>query len=187
LPILPIVPIVPIVFAVLLSGCSDNAVSYGAAPSYRTIPESDGDRETNPNCYAYALGIYDKSYNPGDFSKTSYIPTVESVADAVEKDMNVLNRGCRRIASFNSSINNNEYRIALRVSTPKYIYYNNYVYIDWDYHFMVQTSTGGWADKHGPGGCTIYYENGNPSTISWNHGTKIGYYDSEIIYFAITP
>ena len=52
---------------------------------------------------------------------------------------------------------------------------------------MVQTATGAWAEKHGPGGDALVHEIGEtPETISWDRGNRIGYYDSEIIYFAIS-
>ena len=165
------------------SACSSNV---GAAPNYKNIGESNGNRQTNPNCYSYAIGLYDKSYNPGDFSQpfTSY--DVDAVAIAVKSDMYNLGRGCRAINSYDSPINNNEYRIALRVSKPNIISTPVGNYLDWDYHFMVQTSSGNWAEKHGPGGGSVYHSSGNPSTISWDCGDIRGYYTSEIKYFAIT-
>lgn len=51
---------------------------------------------------------------------------------------------------------------------------------------MVQTSSGNWAEKHGPGGATVYHTSGNPTTISWDYGNITGYYTSGIRYFAIT-
>lgn len=51
---------------------------------------------------------------------------------------------------------------------------------------MVQTSDGGWAEKHGPSGSSVYHNSGNPSTISWDCGSIKGYYNSNIIYFAIS-
>lgn len=101
--------------------------------------------------------------------------------------MKELGRGVRRIAYHDSLIFDNEYRIALRTSDIKvYMNENRIVSIDWDYHFMVQTDTGNWAEKHGPGGATVYHSSGNPDTISWDNGYRIGYYTSDIIYFAIT-
>lgn len=174
----------------LLTGCSKQDI-YGAAPAYKNISASNGNRDKNPNCYAYAIGKYDKSYNPGDFSnnytwKTTY--SVNDVADAVISDMKKLGRGARIIKKYNTKINNNEYRIALRVKkTVTYILIPGYgVELDWDYHFMVQTKNGQWAEKHGPGGKTILYEKGNPNTISWDYDNRKNYYDSETIYLAIT-
>ena len=170
--------------AVVLAGCSSNEV--GVAPEYKQISESNSDRSKNPNCYSYAIGYYDQSYNPGDFSKPFTDFTVDAVAEAVKSDLEALGRNCRPINSYNSPIADNEYRIALRVSEPKFIMTPKGLQFDWDYHFMVQTSTGNWAEKHGPGGATVFHESGNPSTISWDCGSTKGYYTSEIQYFAIT-
>jgi hypothetical protein len=54
-----------------------------------------------------------------------------------------------------------------------------------DYHFMKQTNTGQWAEKHGPGGDSILWGSGwTPDTIPWTLG-DIEYYDSPIIYYAV--
>mgnify|MGYP003557196372 CR=1 FL=1 len=172
------------IFAVTFSACGTN--DPGVAPDYVEIGESDGDRSKNPNCYAYAIGYYDQSYNPGDFSTPFQGLDVEDVADAVIRDMEALGRGVRVIDGCNAPINENEYRIALRVSQPKLIPTQQGFYVDWDYHFMVQTSDGNWAEKHGPGGATVYHHTGTPDTISWDLGTTRGYYTSNIIYFAVT-
>ena len=55
----------------------------------------------------------------------------------------------------------------------------------YDYHFMRQTNTGQWAEKHGCGGASILWDVGmTPDTIPWTLG-GIPYYDSEIIYYAV--
>ena len=41
--------------------------NVGAAPEYQNI--EGGNRNNSPNCYSYAIGIYDKSHDPGDFSE----------------------------------------------------------------------------------------------------------------------
>ncbi len=57
----------------------------------------------------------------------------------------------------------------------------------WDYLFMVQTSDGGWAEKHGPGGATVYHAFGNPETISWDLPPEFtGFYNSRTIYLAVS-
>lgn len=67
---------------------------------------------------------------------------VYELAKMVEADLAVMNRSCRQINGPGSPIHSNEYRIALRVGTKtKYSVY--------EYHFMVQTSAGWWAEKHG--------------------------------------
>ena len=172
-----------VILAVALGGCSS---SVGAAPEYVEIAESDGDRDSNPNCYSYAIGIYDKSHNPGDFSSPFKSYDIASVTEAVVSDMINLGRSVRIINGPDSPVEENEYRIALRVSEPKYYSTPNGVVCDWDYHFMVQTNTGCWAEKHGPGGATVYHSFGNPNTISWDLGNYAGYYTSNIVYFAIS-
>ena len=175
-----------IVIPLLITGCSKQ--SQGSASEYVDIPAApitddyDKLRRENANCYAYAIGIYDCSYDPGEFSDASYDGTVESVAVCVMMDLTALGRNVRVIDGANAPINDNEYRIALRVSD-----YNPYRSVPWDYHFMVQTSSGQWAEKHGPSGATVLHESGTPDTISWDCGSYTGFYTSRIIYFAITP
>ena len=160
--------------------------TVGAAKPYIEIDESDGNREREPNCYSYALGYYDRSYDPGEYAGVGYNLNVESVARAVEKDMAALGRGCRRLDSYDSPVSNNEYRVALRTSRITYFSLKYRKDVFWDYHFMVQTSDGGWSEKHGPGGATDHHDNVNPDTISWDLGSYHGYYDSNIIYFAFS-
>lgn len=92
----------------------------------------------------------------------------------------------RKISGPNADIESNEWRIALRVGTTIPIGtggHGKYVY---DYHFMVQTNTGQWAEKHGTGGSSILHKSGlTPDQLSWDLGPASGYYDSEIIYFAV--
>ena len=170
---------------ILLTSCTAE-VSYGAAQPFKEA--KGGERSNSPNCYSYAIGYYNKSYNPGEFSGKPYIASLSSVASSIEEDMKTLGRSVRRLNSYNSSIKDNEYRIALRVkSFPFTKDRTGQIYFDWDYHFMVQTATGAWAEKHGPGGDALVHEIGEtPETISWDRGNRIGYYDSEIIYFAIS-
>lgn len=76
-----------------------------------------------------------------------------------------------------------EWKIALRVGTQPFATYNGIQL--YDYHFMVQTDTGQWAEKHGPGGDSILWAEGEtPETIPWTLN-GVEYYDSEILYFAI--
>jgi len=158
-----------------------NAPSVGDAPEYIDYDTSNLGRDESPNCYSYAIGLYDCSYNPGDFSSPFLSYSLDAVAKAVQTDFDNLNRGCRIIDSYNSPINENEYRIALRVK-------NSFLHklINWYYHFMVQTASGKWAEKFGPSGPTEYHHVGNPDIISWGCGSGEGTYNSDIIYFAIT-
>lgn len=79
----------------------------------------------------------------------------------------------------------NEFKIALRVGTQPCAYdpYTGQVF--YDYHFMRQTDTGQWAEKHGYGGSSVLWNMGmNPETIPWTLGGNL-YYDSNIIYYAV--
>ena len=177
---------VPVATTISLTACSAKN-SVGAALEYQSV--AGGTPDSTANCYSYAIGIYDKSYNPGDFSRPMQGYSVEDVAVAVMQDLTALGRSCRFIDGANAEISDDEYRIALRVKQqPMALQTPSGVIIDWDYHFMVQTSSGAWAEKHGPGGDSILHAAGEtPDTISWDCGTQIGYYDSKIIYFAISP
>ena len=177
---------VAVATTISLTACSAKN-SVGAALEYQSV--AGGTPDSTANCYSYAIGIYDKSYNPGDFSRPMQGYSVEDVAVAVMQDLTALGRSCRFIDGANAEISDDEYRIALRVKQqPMALQTPSGVIIDWDYHFMVQTSSGAWAEKHGPGGDSILHAVGEtPDTISWDCGTQIGYYDSKIIYFAISP
>ena len=53
-------------------------------------------------------------------------------------------------------------------------------------HFMVQLSTGEWAEKHGQTGKVSKHNLGEtPDTLPWTLNGR-EYYDSKIIYFAIS-
>ena len=173
-----------VVLAVALTGCSSKQTSnVGAARPYTSVPGSNN--PNSPNCYAYAIGST-KNEQPG--VRGNRIPTrwndVYDVGKSVEADFKAMNRSIRRIDSPNEKIYANEYKIALRVGT-KPCAFNIYGQPIYDYHFMVQTSTGQWAEKHGIGGDSILWDEGlTPDTIPWTlNGNP--YYDSEIIYYAI--
>ena len=157
--------------------CSD----IGAAAKYR---EMKGSTSTNDphitNCYAYSMGI-EGWINPG--STTEYnvdFSSVYSIGVGVILDSINYGYTIRVLSSYDSQLYNNEYRIALRSGLEPDVYSGSY-----DYHFMVQTDEGTWAEKHGPGGNSILHSNGeNPENIPWTlYGRP--YYNSEILYFAI--
>ena len=57
----------------------------------------------------------------------------------------------------------------------------------YDYHFMKQTNTGQWAEKHGIGENSIVHKIGEtPDTIQWDLGGYKNYYNSPIRYFTIS-
>ena len=137
-------------------------------------------------CYAYAIGS-DVNEQPG--RRSGRLPKnadVKDYANAVIADLKTMNRSARIISSSTATIQNNEYRIALRVGTKPIPEFFEKGYIVYDYHFMVQTDSGQWAEKHGIGGDSILHEEGlTPDSIPWTIGDN-PYYDSEIIYLAIS-
>ena len=187
--------VIPIIGVILvLPGCSKNNnysnSNYGAASKYRNI---QGGTAT-PNCYAYAIELA-SALNPGQKSgKSPRFNNVKEVAKAVIADLKALGRSARIIDGPNASIKSNEYRIAVRCGTRKYsynyatrTYYYSNKFGNYDYHFMVQTSDGRWAEKHGTGGNSILHDFGeNPANLSWDLANLSEYYDSKIIYLAVT-
>ena len=154
----------------------------GAAKPYNELPLSYNN--DTPNCYAYAIG-YSSNLNPGDIS--GRIPTdwgnINDVAKSVEADLIALGYTVRRIYGPDSKVYDNEFKIAFRVTTKNSDYYLNTS--NYDYHFMLQTNTGQWAEKHGPRKKSILWDLGlTPETIPWKINGQY-YYDSEIYYFAV--
>ena len=93
--------------------------------------------------------------------------------------MEYMGRHGRILNSIDDEILENEYRIALRIDTSG----------TFDYHFMVQTFDGRWAEKKGIEYDSVLHEFGwTPENLPWEHyyNGEIRYYDSEIIYIAIT-
>ena len=154
----------------LLSGCAAKT-DYGEASTYKPTTS------TKYNCYAYALGETEWKYVGGspdavqDFS-------VENVAQMVLDDAKADGRSMRIIDSYDSPINPNEYRIALRTSEA-------------DYHFMLQHSDGSWSHKSSSLPSRLIAGD-NPSEIAWDGYAKTGrvicnnYHDSKTVYFAVT-
>ena len=172
------------VCALILTGCSASD-NVGAARPYTEVLGSDDPNA--PNCYAYAIGS-DSNMQPGDASgrKPTNYADVDDVAESVRQDLIALGYTVRPLNGPDDYISDNEYRIALRVgTTPDLCIYLQYGVLYYDYHFMVQTDTGCWAEKHGTTGDSIYWDNGKtPDKLEWTlHGHS--YYDSSIRYFAV--
>ena len=175
----------------LLSSVSQN--KYGAAPQYKPFEETNNPDEF-VNCYAYVLGMYDQSIDPGYFSNTPkeayWKGNVEKLYFVVSLDLMELGYGCRRLDDFDSPIAENEYRVAMCVGGPKWREDSDGSnHLRWDYHFMVQTDTGLWAEKQGKNGRSKLHLTGNPSNTIWCSDYLPGFYDSNsedsIIYIAI--
>ena len=178
-----------VAIAIIGTGCSREAPTedIGAAPPYINI-KGNGDNSTdNPNCYAYAVG-YPKDLQPGQMSNTTenvIIDDVQSIGKAVQKDMKAMGRSVRVVDGPNAKVYKNEYKIALRTGTRPLVFEDGS--FAFDYHFMRQTDTGQWAEKHGRGGDTHLWDYGlTPDEVVWSIDGVHPYYDSEIIYFAIS-
>ena len=175
------------IYAVCIDGPSSGispGYGYGAAQPYVDMPGSDD--PTSPNCYAYAIGS-PVNEQPGRTS--GRIPTnwndVYDVGKSVEADLRAKGYTVRKILGPNAAVYDNEFRIALRVGTQPCGYNWFTGELIYDYHFMRQTDTGQWAEKHGYGGPSVLWAEGmTPDTIPWTLGGE-PYYDSDIIYYAV--
>jgi len=180
-----LITVIAAVCTVTLSGCSAQPTSdVGSAQPYVDMPGSNDPK--SPNCYAYAIGS-PVNEQPGGAS--GRIPTkwndVNDVGKSVKADLKAKGYTVRKISGPDAKVYDNEFKIALRVGTQPYAYnpYTGELY--YDYHFMRQTDTGQWAEKHGYGGSSYLWSVGmNPDTIPWTLN-GIPYYDSPIIYYAV--
>jgi len=172
---------------VAVSGCvkknKQPTSNVGAAKPYEKVYGSND--SNSPNCYAYAIG---SSVNEQPGNTSGIYPKqwndVYDVGKSVEADLRDKGYTVRVINGPNDKVYENEFKIALRVGTKPYAIdvYGNYYY---DYHFMRQTSTGQWAEKHGIGGDSVLHKPGEtPDTIQWTL-CDLPYYDSDIIYYAV--
>lgn len=145
------------------------ATTLGGAGAYRSVTS------INVNCLGYALNI--NKYVSNAYIDMNHNDSVEAVFNKVKAYIvNDLGRECR-LTTYNSLLRPNEYRIAMRVA--------NYSETNFDYHFLVQLSNGGWAQKQGP----LPSENLgsiNPTTYNWSNGGISNYYNSSTLYFAVT-
>ena len=168
----------------IIAKIKGSSESVGAALPY--VDMAGSDNPNSPNCYAYAIGS-SVNEQPGATSgrAVSNWADVNDVGASVEADLHAKGYTIRKISGPNGKILEHEYRIALRVGTQPYARdaYGNLYY---DYHFMRQTDTGCWAEKHGIGGPSILWDDASmtPDNISWTLG-NYPYYDSPIIYYAI--
>ncbi len=89
--------------------------------------------------------------------------------------------GAREISSYDSLINDNEYRIAIRTG---YYSWEGGAEILCDFHFMIQTNTGQWAEKSG-NETRLHPKGLNPGNIIWRDGNGEAIYSSSIVYLAI--
>ena len=160
---------------------SDSLITLAAASVYGAAWPYTYVSSPNINCYGYA-SRFNRFLNPGDITYTpnspignGATPSVSTVANYVLSDLGRAGRTSRKISSATSYVNLNEYRIALRTGNQYGIY---------DYHFMLQTSNGGWCEKHGSQP-SIYDGYINPSTFRWDLGSLKGFYNSNTVYIAV--
>lgn len=154
-------------------------VSYGAAwPFWAT---SSGE----VNCYGYALGvIYDYSPGPNLYESA----TLKEMQDYIGIDLkNLFGGTAREIASHLASINDNEWRIAFRTGSG-YVCLDGEWFDLWDFHFMVQTSTGEWAHKQGtinPSERLGYIiPHGEQWSFTDDYSKIVNFYNSPTVYMA---
>ncbi len=148
--------------------------AYGRAKEYVDVTDD------NINCYAYAIG-YSSTQNPGfkgigiNYLDSPEKLTLDIITQAVISDFRKGN--VRIIDNFDSPIETDEYRIALRIG------FNQTV--GFDYHFMRQNSDGSWSEKFKQKVSRSYKLGETPDTISWNYDVYENFYNSETRYFAI--
>jgi hypothetical protein len=174
------------VLGALVIAASDIHTSPDYVGAARPFVEMAGSTNRDaPNCYSYAVGVTE-NLQPGTSSRQfpERWNSVESVGASVEADLLARGYTIRRIDGPYGAIRSNEYRIAFAVGTRPIGWYSNGSPF-YDYHFMVQTDTGQWAEKHGPGGAAILWDPGmTPDEIPWTIGGQV-YYDDGPIYYAI--
>lgn len=165
--------------------------AYGAAWAYaQTYSE-------NYNCYGYASNFL-QFINPGSYSNgdlvsnpsqsaiTTYF-NVNNTANKVLADLSRMGRPSRIISSATGTVSSTEYRIA--VKTGLHDLNNDGIYSlangEADYHFMLQNSDGYWSEK--PGSYPSQWDSTqNPSTWDWSCAGYSNFYNSSIIYIAVT-
>lgn len=171
---------------------------YGGAPNQKWVFEKASQiggagpyRQVNtetPNCLGYVLEL---SSNCRPLLDTD--DTLQTFFDLrVKPEAESKGKKCRKLSSQTAYIRPNEYKVAMRIGVEMKIP-NSSIIIN-DYHFMVQTNTGGWAHKMGKYD-SEYLGFINPTTYSWDYykydanGNKKDFiangYSSDTFYFAV--
>lgn len=159
-----------------------NINSYVGVTNYHTYY---GLPQNGFNCYSYAIGKYERIYDPGYFSKRNLsLVSFSGIKLNVEQDMKSLSRGIYD-CNVNDSIGVHSWKIALRIRHGE------------DYHFMKKSRNMSWGFKAGKGGPVMEVLNGkNPSNITWDQYYKplfsskykvykSSFYNSQIAYMMI--
>lgn len=150
-------------------------VSNGAASPYRAVGSGE------PRCFSYALEVSD---NP-PFRVSPY-ETVDTFYDyqVYPYITETLGRSCRKLSSQYSPIGSSEYRVAMRIGIHTKQEGKDEI-VACDFHFIVQTNSGGWAQKQGTH-ASEYLGLININNRNWNKNNYVNFYDSETIYLAVT-
>ena len=175
--------VVVVVGCAALSGCKRNA--GGILPKYN--PNQDFGDIKSYNCYAYEMSISDKWLHPGkgvvnvkdskyrlknkSYEMQSYY-SVDQLRNWVIQDFG--SDVVRVLKRKNSKIEQNEYRIAMRVNVVSRVFFTNVYLKTTDFHFMKQHSDGHWSHKPGDG----YPEDLgliNPDTYDWGYNSETKY------------
>lgn len=159
-----------------------NINSYVGVTNFHTYY---GLSQSGFNCYSYAIGKHDRSYNPGNLSgRTLNLSSFSGIKANVEADQRSLSRGIYDCA-VNADIPGHCWEIALRIRSGQ------------DYHFMQKSRDRSWGFKAGVGGPVMeVLSNRTPNDITWDTYNKplfssqykvqtSAFYNSQISYMMI--
>ncbi len=159
-------------------GCASEFIRYSSIHDWRFIR----------NCYAHAFN-FDVEENKAEYFPEGYLDEIRNQtysSDLLYKMANLVindvfinyNRSARLIDSYTSPIYEFEYRVAMRLS------YNEETLKTEHMHFLKQTNTGSWDEKH-ESSVNYEHKNFNPTLDSWS-GMDGNNYNSDTIYFAVS-
>lgn len=165
-----------------------NWVNKDVAYSIFRIPDiSPKKNQIFYNCYGLAIDIYsgyDYKIKPGFLSgknKYSGYVSVKKIAKRVIADLKVLGRKGKIVSGPNIKCKNNEYLIAVRVTSKKYKKAGVKYY---DFHFMRKYPDGIWRFKAGWYGPIFELRRGlTPDDVTWDWYKKKSYVSNEYIAY----
>ncbi len=168
----------------LLTGCAKTDTNFGCLEPFDEN-QKFGDLKKY-NCYAYAMGYTDRWLHPGKGNKNvktdkynfgAYnMPNYYTVQDMQNWIINDFGDRARKISSATAKIENDEYRVAIRVDIEKDTKGKKNTR---DFHLMKQHSDGNWSEKCGEGKPRILGKI-NPDNYGWS-----GNYYSKTLYLAV--
>lgn len=140
---------------------------YGNGGAYRQVNTS------TPNCFGYAMFVDEVNINKL-FWPSSH--KSEDFSDKFAGAINGTGKTCRRISSFTSPIESNEYRVAIRVP--------NLLDGIHQYHVIYQLSDGTWAGKDDKAPSQHFgYDNPSTTGVMWSNDAYSP--SAGTIYFAV--